>query len=119
MSTIERQRDPPIVPDYDMLRCIGRGPDGETWLGRSVLGKLRAVKVVYRDAFESDEPYLRQFVGIPANKVRVVPDQGDKPGIAFGLSNWRYRQDFHDLNAFTREYCEMRVVQEQLGRSFL
>ena len=30
---------------------------------------------------------LRHFVGIPANKVRVVPDQGDKPGIAFTAQN--------------------------------
>jgi WD40 repeat protein len=55
---------PPIVPDHALLQLIGRGSYGEVWLARNVLGALRAVKVVYRDAFENDRPYEREFVGI-------------------------------------------------------
>lgn len=55
---------PPVVPDYELVRIIGRGSYGEVWLARSALGTLRAVKVVYRDRFDSDRPYQREFAGI-------------------------------------------------------
>src|ERR1051325_11275567 len=53
-----------VVPDYELLRRLGRGAYGEVWLARNALGTLRAVKVIYRDAFESERPYLREFAGI-------------------------------------------------------
>jgi hypothetical protein len=59
----------PVVPDHDLLRCIGRGSYGEVWLARCVLGMLRAVKVVYRDRFRDARPYEREFTGI----LRVEP----------------------------------------------
>ena len=49
-----------------MERLIGRGSYGEVWLARSALGTRRAVKVVYRDSFDSERPYLREFAGIRA-----------------------------------------------------
>ena len=47
-----------------MLRCIGRGAFGEVWLARTLMGAYRAVKLVYRDAFEHDRPFEREFEGI-------------------------------------------------------
>ncbi len=55
---------PPIVPDFELLRRIGRGSYGDVWLARSITGKWRAVKVVYRDRFESDRPFEREFLGV-------------------------------------------------------
>ena len=55
---------PPGVPDHSLLRCIGRGSYGEVWLARNVLGEFRAVKVIYRRAFEHEKPYEREFEGI-------------------------------------------------------
>ena len=56
---------PPLnVPDYELLRLIGRGAYGEVWLARSVMGAYRAVKVVYRQSFDHDRPYEREFAGI-------------------------------------------------------
>lgn len=55
---------PPVVPDFDLLRRIGRGSYGDVWLARSVTGQSRAIKVVYRDRFESDRPFEREFAGI-------------------------------------------------------
>ena len=55
---------PPAIPDFDLLRRIGRGSYGEVWLARSITGALRAVKIVHRDRFDSARPYDREFQGI-------------------------------------------------------
>jgi serine/threonine protein kinase len=55
---------PPVIPDHELLRHIGRGSYGEVWLARNVLGSLRAVKVVYRESFDHDKPYDREFDGL-------------------------------------------------------
>jgi serine/threonine protein kinase len=57
------------IPDHELLRRIGQGSYGEVWLARSVLGQMRAVKVVYRDRFQDARPYEREFTGI----LRVEP----------------------------------------------
>ena len=51
--------EPPEIPDYTLLRSIGHGAFGEVWLARTVMGAYRAVKIVYRDAFEHPRPFER------------------------------------------------------------
>ena len=51
---------PPAIPDHEMIRQIGKGSYGEVWLGRSVTGALRAVKVVSRADFEHDRTFERE-----------------------------------------------------------
>ena len=53
-----------VIPDHELLRRIGRGSYGEVWLARSVVGALRAVKIVWRRSFEDGRPYEREFAGI-------------------------------------------------------
>lgn len=57
-------RPPPQIPDHELLRNIGHGAYGDVWLARSALGTYRAVKIVYRSAFDHDRPYEREFEGI-------------------------------------------------------
>jgi serine/threonine protein kinase len=55
----------PIVPDYELLRRIGRGAYGEVWLARNqATGALRAAKIVWRHTFEDARPFQREFAGI-------------------------------------------------------
>jgi len=60
----EKKCTPPVIPDHELLQRIGSGAYGEVWLGRSALGTLRAVKVVYRARFKDDRHYEREFHGI-------------------------------------------------------
>ena len=60
----ERASDAPDIPDFELLRCIGRGSYGEVWLARNILGTYRAVKIVERKAFRDEEAFEREFSGL-------------------------------------------------------
>jgi serine/threonine protein kinase len=66
MSAATNHRDPPKVPNHEMIRVIGRGAYGEIWMARSQLGVLRAVKIVDRRTFESEKAFQREFEGMAA-----------------------------------------------------
>ncbi len=54
----------PDIPDYEMLRVIGRGSYGDVWLARGITGIYRAIKVVWRDRFTDAGPFEREFKGL-------------------------------------------------------
>jgi FOG: WD40 repeat len=54
----------PSIPDFTVIRRIGGGGYGEVWLGRSVTGVLRAIKIIRRDRFADDRPFFRELDGI-------------------------------------------------------
>ncbi|MFO1448267.1 MAG: protein kinase [Opitutaceae bacterium] len=64
-SSIRETADPgPSIPDYELVRVVGRGSYGDVWLARSVTGAWRAIKVVWRDRFSNPEPFEREFRGL-------------------------------------------------------
>ena len=64
-SRAEHEGLPPLlIPDHQLLRCIGRGSYGEVWLARNTMGTYRAVKVVYRNSFVDQRPFEREVSGI-------------------------------------------------------
>ncbi len=72
-----KQRPDLIIPDHEVLRKIGGGAYGEVWLARGVTGAMRAVKVVWREDFEDERTFEREFEGI----LRFEPISRDHPGL--------------------------------------
>ena len=70
-------RPEPVIPDHEVLRKIGGGAYGEVWLARGVTGAMRAVKVVWRDDFDDDREFEREFQGI----LRYEPISRDHPAL--------------------------------------
>jgi CHASE2 domain-containing sensor protein len=58
------QDQAPKIPDHTLLRRIGKGAYGEVWLASDIIGTFHAAKVVYRNSFDSEEPFEREFNGI-------------------------------------------------------
>jgi len=58
-----RDNDIPI-PDFNLIRRIGSGAYGEVWLAQSITGAFRAVKIVWREDFEFEKTFHREFEGI-------------------------------------------------------
>ena len=55
----------PDVPDFDLIRMIGRGGFGSVWLGTNrTTGRLRAVKVISLKRSERGDPAGREIRSI-------------------------------------------------------
>ncbi|MEM9237071.1 MAG: bifunctional serine/threonine-protein kinase/formylglycine-generating enzyme family protein [Verrucomicrobiota bacterium] len=72
-----RPRPDPTIPDHEVLRRFGGGAYGEVWLARGVTGALRAVKVLWREDFEDERSFEREFEGI----LKYEPISRDHPGL--------------------------------------
>ena len=67
----------PSIPNFEIIGRIGGGAYGEVYLGRTVTGMYRAVKVVRREDFEFERTFEREFEGI--QKYEKVSQ--DHPGL--------------------------------------
>jgi hypothetical protein len=70
-------RHAPVILEHETLRQIGRGAYGEVWLARSVTGALRAVKVVWREDYDHEESFEREFEALK----RFEPISRRHPGL--------------------------------------
>jgi serine/threonine protein kinase len=122
MSSALPNPDLPQIPDHKLLRCIGRGAYGEVWLGRSIMGAYRAVKIVWRKSFETDRPYEREFAGIQ----KFEPVSRSHPGLVQVLHVGRnddagyffYVMELADnvqtAAEFNPDHYEARTLQREL-----
>ncbi|MDX1953868.1 MAG: serine/threonine-protein kinase [Verrucomicrobiota bacterium] len=56
--------DRPHIAEHTILRRIGIGAYGEVWLARSITQRFRAVKVVWRNRFQHERTFEREFTGL-------------------------------------------------------
>jgi serine/threonine protein kinase len=73
--------DSPVIPDHNLIKCIGRGAYGEVWLARDVIGRHDAVKIVKARNFPHAAPYEREFKGIE----RYASISRNHPGLVQAL----------------------------------
>ncbi len=84
-----RLRPEPTIPDHKVLRKIGGGSYGEVWLAQGVTGAMRAVKVVWREDFEDERGFEREFEGI----LKYEPISRDHSGLVNILHVGRSKGD--------------------------
>ncbi|MBP9902029.1 MAG: protein kinase [Verrucomicrobiota bacterium] len=103
---------PPVVPDHELIRRIGRGSYGEVWLARTALGTWRAVKIVQRAAFDHDRPYEREFEGIRRFEPisRTHPSQLNvlHVGRNDAAGHFYYVMELADAEEMQNEECKMK-----------
>jgi predicted ATPase/Tfp pilus assembly protein PilF len=64
ISSLETQEVLWKIPDHELLVNVGAGAFGEVWLARSLTGSYRAVKIVRRQRFQTDQSFQREFQGV-------------------------------------------------------
>ena len=87
-----KQRIEPDIPDHEVLRKVGGGAYGEVWMARGITGAYRAVKVVWREDFDDERSFEREFEGI----LKFEPISRDHPGLVNVLHVGRSK----DSNSF-------------------
>lgn len=65
-QTRQQESKPLALPNLNLVRSIGAGGFGEVWLARhgTLDDRLRAVKIVRRDAFPSGAAFREEFKGL-------------------------------------------------------
>src|SRR6185436_5247343 len=63
----------PSIPDFELVRLVNAGSYGDVWLGKSVTGQWRAVKIIARDRFATERPFEREFSGIQQVESQTKP----------------------------------------------
>lgn len=91
----------PDIPDLEMLRIIGAGAYGEVWLARTVTGACRAVKVVWREDFEDERSFTREFEGV----LSYEPIARGNPGLVHILHVGR-REGAHPYYYYVMELAD-------------
>lgn len=77
ISLARIMRQAPEIPDHQVIRQIGSGAYGEVWLAKSLTGSWRAVKIVWREDFDDERTFAREFEGI----LRYEPVARNHPGL--------------------------------------
>ena len=93
---------PPAIPDYELLRCIGRGAYGEVWLASNLTGSFVAVKVVRKAAFDHERPFEREFEGIKRFEPISRSDPSQVPILHVGRGEGFFYYVMELADAFTK-----------------
>jgi len=53
-----------VDSEFEIIRAIGQGAYGEVFLARARDGSFRAVKVIFRESFDHNRPFEREYEGL-------------------------------------------------------
>jgi serine/threonine protein kinase len=53
----------PVIPDYELIRVIGKGSFGEVWVALDATGSACALKVIYKGE-SNEEKFWKEFDGV-------------------------------------------------------
>jgi hypothetical protein len=98
------------VSDPQLLQIIGSGSSGEVWLARNKLGTRRAVKIVYRAAFDNARPFEREFKGIQ----KFEPISRSNEGLC-ALQQWPPREVARVLRV---SVAQVYLAKHRIARLF-
>lgn len=106
-----KQRLDVKIPDHEVLRKIGGGSYGEVWLARGVTGAWRAVKFVWREDFEDERGFEREFEGI----LKYEPISRNHPGLVHVLHVGRSKYDEDPFYYYVMELGDDVLTGEEIN----
>ena len=111
-AEITKNEGDPQIPEYELIKPIGKGGFGDVWLAKSVLGTFLAVKVIFRSNFRDDRSYEREFNGIR----KFEPISRTHPGFV-AISGGHFGQA--SLRRFPRQNETSEIFRRDSVASFV
>ena len=112
--------DKPIIPDYEVIKPIGKGGYGVVWLAKSFTGSYRAIKVINADSHDPQITFSREISGITnyepiSRHHHGLVDILHAGMVKTGIGYYYVMELADDFNATSREFDPATYVPDTLA----